>query len=100
MDPLPSCLGMLRDTQKIRKTETRASELPDLIVRPAQLGDGVRNHGAVEVFQHPAGIVGAADLSQRRSRAGTASGSVGVVHSAPRRARALRLLAIIRPNRP
>jgi hypothetical protein len=100
MDPLPSCFEMLRDTQKIRKTETRASELPDLIVRPAQLGDGVRNHGAVEVFQHPAGIVGAADLSQRRSRAGTASRSVGVVHSAPRRARALCLLAIIRPNRP
>jgi hypothetical protein len=35
---LSSCPGMLRDTQKISKTETRLS---DLIGRSAQLGDGV-----------------------------------------------------------
>src|SRR4051812_21760647 len=44
VDPLPNCFGRLRDTQKISKTETRLS---DLIDRPAQLGDGVRGHGAV-----------------------------------------------------
>src|SRR4051812_13169195 len=44
VDPLPNCFGRLRDTQKISKTETRLS---DLIDRSAQLGDGVRGHGAV-----------------------------------------------------